>query len=108
MKQWYEENDEEIQHGLYWRQAFDVQWELPGDEPPSYPDNLLGVIRFRGVPQTTNTERQPKKSFVVSCAAKLALKPVRHVRVMVGSNPGLLLHPANEGRRESNLHITAG
>ena len=25
VKQWYEENDEDIQHGLYWRQAFDVR-----------------------------------------------------------------------------------
>ena len=25
VKQWYEENDEEIQHALYWRQAFDVK-----------------------------------------------------------------------------------
>ena len=25
VKQWYEENDEEIQNALYWRQAFDVR-----------------------------------------------------------------------------------
>lgn len=25
VKQWFEENDEEIQHALYWRQAFDVR-----------------------------------------------------------------------------------
>jgi len=25
VKQWYEENDDEIQQALYWRQAFDVR-----------------------------------------------------------------------------------
>ena len=25
VNQWYEENDEEIQNALYWRQAFDVR-----------------------------------------------------------------------------------
>lgn len=25
VRQWFEENDEEIQHALYWRQAFDVR-----------------------------------------------------------------------------------
>ena len=25
VNQWYEENDEEIQHALYWRQAFDMR-----------------------------------------------------------------------------------
>jgi len=25
VKQWYEENDEDIQNGLFWRQAFDVR-----------------------------------------------------------------------------------
>ncbi len=25
VKQWYEENGEEIPHALYWRQAFDVR-----------------------------------------------------------------------------------
>ncbi|KAH8882120.1 hypothetical protein GQ53DRAFT_666360 [Thozetella sp. PMI_491] len=48
VKQWYEENDEEIQHALYWRQAFDVRtYELSSVEPvcscntPEHPDKLL-------------------------------------------------------------------
>jgi hypothetical protein len=40
VKQWYEENDEEIQNALYWRQAFDVRtYELSVCNhfpPPSY------------------------------------------------------------------------
>ncbi|KAK4157833.1 hypothetical protein C8A00DRAFT_39842 [Chaetomidium leptoderma] len=48
VKQWYEENDEEIQHALYWRQAFDVRtYELSSVElvcscnTPGNPDKLL-------------------------------------------------------------------
>lgn len=41
VKQWYEENDEEIQNALYWRQAFDVRtYELSVRNPP------LSVIRI--------------------------------------------------------------
>ncbi|KAM7206598.1 hypothetical protein V8F33_000241 [Rhypophila sp. PSN 637] len=48
VKQWYEENDEEIQNALYWRQAFDVRtYELSTVElvcscnTPAHPDRLL-------------------------------------------------------------------
>ncbi|KAL1839522.1 hypothetical protein VTJ49DRAFT_1424 [Mycothermus thermophilus] len=48
VRQWYEENDEEIQHALYWRQAFDVRtYELSSVElvcsckTPGNPDKLL-------------------------------------------------------------------
>ncbi|KAK1755075.1 hypothetical protein QBC47DRAFT_208541 [Echria macrotheca] len=48
VKQWYEENDDEIQQALYWRQAFDVRtYELSTVElvcscnTPAHPDNLL-------------------------------------------------------------------
>lgn len=48
VKQWYEENEEEIQHALYWRQALDVRtYELSTVElvcscnTPAHPDNLL-------------------------------------------------------------------
>ncbi|KAK3335401.1 hypothetical protein B0T19DRAFT_7043 [Cercophora scortea] len=48
VKQWYEENDEEIQNALYWRQAFDVRtYELSTVElvcscnTPAHPDKLL-------------------------------------------------------------------
>ncbi|AEO66131.1 680fda50-e3d9-40b3-9cff-9576b978825d [Thermothielavioides terrestris] len=48
VKQWYEENDEEIQNALYWRQAFDVRtYELSSVEmvcscnTPGNPDKML-------------------------------------------------------------------
>ncbi|KAK3300844.1 uncharacterized protein B0H64DRAFT_25025 [Chaetomium fimeti] len=48
VKQWYEENDEEIQNALYWRQAFDVRtYELSTVElvcscnTPGNPDKML-------------------------------------------------------------------
>ncbi|KAG7292653.1 hypothetical protein NEMBOFW57_002689 [Staphylotrichum longicolle] len=48
VKQWFEENDEEIQHALYWRQAFDVRtYELSSVDlvcscnTPGNPDKLL-------------------------------------------------------------------
>ncbi|KAK4105381.1 hypothetical protein N658DRAFT_416262 [Parathielavia hyrcaniae] len=48
VKQWYEENDEEIQNALYWRQAFDVRtYELSTVElvcscnTPANPDKIL-------------------------------------------------------------------
>ncbi|KAK3310659.1 uncharacterized protein B0T15DRAFT_387593 [Chaetomium strumarium] len=48
VKQWYEENDDEIQNALYWRQAFDVRtYELSSVElvcscnTPGNPDKLL-------------------------------------------------------------------
>jgi hypothetical protein len=44
VKQWYEENDEEIQNALYWRQAFDVRtYELSvcNHFPP--PGSQLGI-----------------------------------------------------------------
>ncbi|KAK0733934.1 hypothetical protein B0T26DRAFT_631645 [Lasiosphaeria miniovina] len=48
VKQWYEENDDEIQNALYWRQAFDVRtYELSTVElvcscnTPAHPDKLL-------------------------------------------------------------------
>ncbi|KAK4116476.1 hypothetical protein N656DRAFT_794782 [Canariomyces notabilis] len=48
VKQWYEENDEEIQNALYWRQAFDVRtYELSSVElvcscnTPANPDKML-------------------------------------------------------------------
>ncbi|KAK1832797.1 hypothetical protein QBC39DRAFT_329503 [Podospora conica] len=48
VKQWFEENDDEIQTTLYWRQAFDVRaYELSSVElvcscnTPAHPDNLL-------------------------------------------------------------------
>ena len=42
VKQWYEENDEEIQHALYWRQAFDVRtYELSVSLSISHPQLLL-------------------------------------------------------------------
>ncbi|KAK0631882.1 hypothetical protein B0T14DRAFT_14315 [Immersiella caudata] len=48
VKQWYEENDDEVQQALYWRQAFDVRtYELSTVElvcscnTPAHPDNLL-------------------------------------------------------------------
>ncbi|KAK0630063.1 hypothetical protein B0T17DRAFT_209059 [Bombardia bombarda] len=48
VKQWFEENDEEIQNALYWRQAFDVRtYELSTVElvcscnSPANPDKLL-------------------------------------------------------------------
>ncbi|KAK5658748.1 hypothetical protein OQA88_1557 [Cercophora sp. LCS_1] len=48
VKQWFEENDDEIQQALYWRQAFDVRtYELSTVElvcscnTPANPDNLL-------------------------------------------------------------------
>ncbi|KAK3905262.1 hypothetical protein C8A05DRAFT_30902 [Staphylotrichum tortipilum] len=48
VKQWFEENDEEIQNAMYWRQAFDVRtYELSSVElvcscnTPGNPDKLL-------------------------------------------------------------------
>ncbi|KAK3941494.1 hypothetical protein QBC46DRAFT_99875 [Diplogelasinospora grovesii] len=48
VRQWYEENEEEIQNALYWRQAFDVRtYELSTVElvcscnTPAHPDKLL-------------------------------------------------------------------
>ena len=45
VKQWYEENDEEIQHALYWRQAFDVRtYELSVSRSVSHAQLLLHRI----------------------------------------------------------------
>ncbi|KAL2132849.1 hypothetical protein VTI74DRAFT_3223 [Chaetomium olivicolor] len=48
VKQWFEENDEEVQNALYWRQAFDVRtYELSSVElvcscnTPGNPDKML-------------------------------------------------------------------
>ena len=44
VKQWYEENDEEIQNALYWRQAFDVRtYELSVCHHFPPPDSQLAI-----------------------------------------------------------------
>jgi hypothetical protein len=44
VKQWYEENDEEIQNALYWRQAFDVRtYELSVCNHFLLPSYQLGI-----------------------------------------------------------------
>ncbi len=87
------------------------QWDGPESEPLRHSDNLLGAVRLRGVPATTNRQRQPKKFAEGSGAGEavhLVPESVCHVRVMVGNDFGLLPHSADEGRGESNLYLPAG
>lgn len=58
VKQWFEENDEEIQNALYWRQCFDVRtYELSVCIAP------LSVIPLMLIP--------PSGSRSISCAAAI-------------------------------------
>ncbi len=70
VKQWDEENDEEMQHALYWRQAYDVgTGELTVWDPPLFQTKPLSVPQMVRTVCRCNSPENPDKK-LLGCSAK--------------------------------------
>jgi hypothetical protein len=70
VRQWDEENDEEIQHALYWRQAYDVRTrELTVWDPPLFQSKSLNVPQMVRTVCRCNSPENPDKK-LLGCSAK--------------------------------------